>query len=121
MLVHREFTFEAAHHLPAHPGPCRRPHGHGYRFRLTVEAPVDPATGLAIDFADLKEAVESEVLSVLDHRDLNEVLPIPSAEHIAVWIWDRLARAGLPLFEIVLMETPTSGVTYRGEGLGPVG
>jgi 6-pyruvoyltetrahydropterin/6-carboxytetrahydropterin synthase len=118
--VVREFRFEAAHQLPDHPGPCRRLHGHAYRFRVVAEAPVDRRTGLAIDFGDLKAVVTAEVLDLLDHTYLNEVLPIPSAEHIAHWIWGRLAPR-LPLVEIELFETVSCSVVYRGEPLHGAG
>lgn len=73
---------------------------------------------MAMDFADLKAVVEEHVLEAVDHRDLNEILPNPSAEHLAVWAWGRLAAAGLPLAEIQVRETATCWVVYRGEGLG---
>jgi len=115
MLVCREFRFEAAHHLPNHPGKCRHPHGHGYVLRVACEAPVDPATGLAIDFGELKRVVHEHVVDVLDHRDLNDLLALPSAENIAVWAWERLRAAGLPLAEIQVQETASCWVVYRGE------
>jgi len=118
MLVARTFRFEAAHRLPDHPGKCRNLHGHGYRLRVVCRAPVDARTGLAIDFADLKRRVHEAALDHLDHADLNEVLPTPSAEHLAVWIWERLVAAGLVLHEIELHETDACSVIYRGEGLG---
>lgn len=117
MLVVREFRFEAAHHLPDHPGKCRRPHGHSYRLQVTCAAPVDPKSGMAIDFGEVKRIVQTRVLDQVDHRDLNEILPVPSAEHIVHWIWERLEAAGLPLHELRLDETANCWVVYRGEGL----
>ncbi len=116
MQVSREFHFEASHQLPNHPGRCRRLHGHGYRLRVTCEAPIDTASGLSIDFGDLKRLVGERVLAALDHTHLNDLLALPSAENLAVWIWERLAPTGLPLAEVVLWESPGCFVTYRGEG-----
>ena len=118
MHVARDFTFEAAHHLPDHPGKCRNVHGHSYRLRVVCDAPVDPTTGLAIDFAEVKRIVNEHVLDQLDHADLNAIFPIPSAELIAIWIWDRLQQAGLPMAEVHLGETALCSVIYRGEGPG---
>lgn len=115
MIVAREFTFEAAHQLPAHPGKCRRLHGHGYRLRVSVEAPVDPATGIAVDFQELKRVVEARVLALLDHSYLNEILPVPSAENIAAWVWERL-RGAIRVVEVVLYEQADCWVVHRGEG-----
>lgn len=115
MLVAREFRFEAAHQLPDHPGKCRRLHGHGYRVRVVCAAPVDPVTGIAIDFYEVKRLVTERVLDALDHSYLNDLLPVPSAENVAVWIWGRLTAAGLPLAEVVLFESDDCFVVYRGE------
>jgi 6-pyruvoyltetrahydropterin/6-carboxytetrahydropterin synthase len=116
VLIAREFDFQAAHQLPDHPGKCRNLHGHGYRLRVICRAAVDTTTGLAIDFGEVKRIVRERALDALDHAYLNEILKIPSAEHIAAWIWERL-EGELPLHEIVLFETPTCYVAYRGEGL----
>ena len=51
MRVRRQFEFEAAHELPRHPGKCRNLHGHSYRLIVTVDRPVDPDSGMAIDFS----------------------------------------------------------------------
>ena len=53
MIVRRRFDFEAAHRLPRHPGKCRELHGHSYRLVVAVERPVDPDSGMVIDFGDL--------------------------------------------------------------------
>ncbi len=114
MIVRRAFEFESAHRLPEHPGKCRALHGHSYRLVVSVERPVDRRTGLALDFSDLKQLVVRDVVDQLDHRSLNDVVENPTAEHLAVWIWDRLAP-GLPgLVEIELHETRSCSVVYRG-------
>lgn len=120
MIVAREFDFEASHQLPNHPGKCRNLHGHGYRLRVSCEAPVDARTGIAIDFGDLKQVVTERVLQALDHTHLNDLLPLPSAENICIWIWERLAGR-LPVKELVLWESPGCFVVYRGEGAGAAG
>jgi 6-pyruvoyltetrahydropterin/6-carboxytetrahydropterin synthase len=114
--VAREFEFQAAHQLPEHPGRCRRLHGHSYRMQVVCRAPVDPRTGIAIDFGEIERVVGERVLGLLDHAYLNEILPTPSAENIAAWAWERLSDAGLPLDEIVLYETAGCFVAYRGRG-----
>ncbi len=115
MKVRRRFTFEAAHRLPHHPGRCRNLHGHSYRLLVTVDRPVDPRSGLAIDFADLAATVRRDVVDVLDHRSINDVIENPTAEVMAVWIWKRLVESLPGLFEIELFETRSCSVVYRGE------
>ena len=115
MRVKRIFDFEAAHRLPEHPGKCRELHGHSYRLVVTVDRPVDPRTGLAIDFSDLKGIVRREAVDLLDHSYVNERIENPTAEAMAAWIWNRL-REPLPgLVEVELWETRQCAVVYRGE------
>jgi 6-pyruvoyltetrahydropterin/6-carboxytetrahydropterin synthase len=114
--VRRIFDFEAAHLLPHHPGKCRDLHGHSYRLVVTVDRPLDGATGLAIDFSDLKAVVRSEIVDVLDHKYLNDIIENPTAENMVVWMWDRLGRRLEGLTEIELFETRNCSVVYRGEG-----
>lgn len=114
MLVTRRFKFDSAHHLPGYPGKCARPHGHGYRLEVTVEGPVRE-DGLVFDFYDLKRIVNERVVDRLDHRDLNEILEVPSAENIALWIWNELSE--LPLSQVRLFESEDSWVTLRASDL----
>ncbi len=115
MRVRREFDFEAAHRLPDHPGACRELHGHSYRLVVTVERPVDPASGMAMDFTDLKKVVRREVVDVLDHRCVNDFVENPTAEHMVTWIWRRLVGSLEGLCELELHETRSCSVVYRGE------
>ena len=116
MDIFREFGFESAHLLPNLPEghKCRRLHGHSYRVQIFVRGEVDPHTGMVMDFAALGAAFQP-LLDGLDHRYLNDLdgLSNPTSENLAAWIWERLAGA-LPLSKVVVRETCTSGVDYRG-------
>lgn len=114
MIVRRSFDFEAAHKLPHHPGKCRELHGHSYRLVVSVDRPVDPDSGLAIDFADLKQIVRTQVVDVLDHKYVNDLIDNPTAEVMAVWIWQRLENELTGMVEIELHETRNCSVVYRG-------
>lgn len=117
MEIFREFTFEAAHRLPNVPEghKCARLHGHSFRVQVHVEGLVDPDLGWVMDFADIKAAC-APLVDQLDHHYLNEVpgLENPTSEVLARWIWQRLADA-LPLSQVMVRETCTSGCVYRGE------
>lgn len=117
MEIFREFTFEAAHRLTHLPDShkCSRLHGHSYRVEVRVSGPVGEDTDWVMDFADIKHAF-APLHDQLDHRYLNEVVGLgnPTSENLARWIWDRLA-AELPLSEVVVRETCTSGCAYRGK------
>ena len=117
MRITQGFTFEAAHFLPRVPAThrCARMHGHSYKVELTLEGPVDPETGFIVDFFDV-EAAFAPLLARLDHYCLNEVegLENPSAENIAVWIWER-TKPALPLLaQVRVYETPLSYADYTG-------
>ncbi|MFE9577314.1 6-carboxytetrahydropterin synthase QueD [Nocardia sp. NPDC006044] len=116
MDIFREFSFEAAHRLPAVPEghKCGRLHGHSYRVEVQVTGEVGAETGWVIDFARIKDAFAA-VHDQLDHHYLNEVpgLENPTSEVLAQWIWARLCD-DLPLSSVTVRETCTSGCVYRG-------
>lgn len=111
MQVTRKFEISAAHKLK-HEGPCKNLHGHNYYLEVTVEDNVDD-DGFVIDFSDLKDIVEKNVINVLDHAYLNDIIPQPTAENIVAWAWNNLTEH-LPLYELKLHETNDCYVTYRG-------
>ncbi len=113
--VTRSFTFEAAHHLPWHPGRCRRLHGHGYRLEVTVEGPLGDQ-GIVVDFDDLRRVVQREVIDRYDHRLLNDLIDNPTAELVAHDVWKTLEAAGLGLVRVRLWETPESLVELVADG-----
>ncbi len=93
MTITQAFTFEAAHHLPHVPEThrCRRLHGHSYRVELRLSGEVDSHTGFVVDFFDVEKSFQP-LLERLDHHLLNEIdgLENPTAENIALWIFDRV-------------------------------
>ncbi|HVA36247.1 MAG TPA: 6-carboxytetrahydropterin synthase QueD [Candidatus Dormibacteraeota bacterium] len=111
MKIGTLFGFEAAHILPHHGGKCSRPHGHSYRLEVVVEGPLQhdgPATGMVMDFGDVKAVVRRLVIETLDHNDLNAVIPNPTAEEIVTWIWGRLEPELPNLRRLVLWETASA-------------
>lgn len=113
MQITKKFTFDSAHQLPSHPGKCKNLHGHTYTLFVTIEGEVDSNTGMVMDFGDLDRIVKEKVIDVLDHSLLNERISIPTAENIAVWIWEKI-KVSLSLSKIEVWETPESCATYFG-------
>lgn len=115
--IYREFSFEAAHHLPNVPEghKCARLHGHSYKVEVHVLGPVGDQSGWVQDFGEIK-AVFKPLEDRLDHYYLNEIegLENPTSEVLAKWIWDRLISELPNLSEIRVRETCTSGCIYRG-------
>jgi len=133
VYVTRRMHFSAAHRLHSDEldaeanrqlyGLCNNPlgHGHNYELEVTVCGEPDPATGMVIDLKVLKEIVQRHVIDLVDHRHLNHEVGfmagrIPTAENIAVAIWEILVRQ-LPvrLYEVKLYETERNLAVYRGE------
>ena len=105
-------------------GKCNNPHGHGHNYTLevTVKGKVDPRSGFVVDLKELKDILEREVLTAMDHRFLNKEVPeflhaIPTTENLAIAIWKRLCpkleRA--ELHRVRVYETPDLFADYYGE------
>lgn len=116
--IFKDFTVDSAHSLPnVPPGhKCKNVHGHTYHIRVVLEAELHPHLGWVADFADVKKAFEP-VKEMLDHKYLNDIpgLENPTAEYIAIFVYEQLKPLLPQLKEIRLNETPTSGCVYRGE------
>lgn len=134
VTVSRNAHFNAAHRLyrpdwseeqnDAVFGKCNNAnfHGHNYELTVSVTGEIDPQTGYVVDMKILKDLIYDEVEMPFDHRNLNLDVPDfaglnPTAENIAVVIWNRIRKrldTALTL-EVVLYETPRNFVTYKGE------
>jgi len=113
MFVTRKFTFDSAHKLPDYQGKCKNLHGHTYRLEVTVQGEPDDK-GMIMDFAVLKDIVKKNVLDIIDHSYLNDIIEQPTAENIVMWIWKKLEKE-INLHELRLWETSDSSVSYMGD------
>lgn len=131
--VSRKASFNAAHRLyrpdwsdsknDAVFGKCNNPrfHGHNYELIVSVNGEIDQETGFVMDLKVLKDLIKEHVEEALDHKNLNMDVPEfkdlnPTAENIAVVIWNKL-RPHIEKnkeLEVVLYETPRNFVTYSG-------
>ncbi len=111
--------FSAAHSLRDYEGPCSRVHGHNWVVEVVVSGEVLQRNGILLDFADVKK-VTSELLSRLDHTNLNETPPFdkvnPTSENLARWLYeqvgDRLNVNGLKVTRVNVREAETSCASY---------
>ena len=104
-------------------GKCNNPnwHGHNYTLDVSVEGSIDEDTGYVMDLSKLKELVNREVVSLVDHKNFNLDVPfmrgrIPTSENIIVAFWEILKPAIAParLVRLVLWETENNYVEYSG-------
>src|SRR5512134_924824 len=117
MKITQAFRLEAAHWLPGVPPQhrCHRMHGHSYRVELRLDGPVNPKTGFVVDFFDVEKAF-GPLMRLMDHNCLNDVrgLENPTAENIAVWIWERMKPSLPQLCAVLVYETPDCWAEYAG-------
>jgi len=134
VYITRRETFAAAHRLFRPElsdeenlklfGKCSHPnwHGHNYTLEVIVTGEVDTDTGFVMDLKDLKEIVRKNVISKVDHKNLNLDTDfmkgkIPTSENIVIAIWneleDKITKG--KLFSIKLYETENNYFEYKGE------
>lgn len=94
-------------------------HGHNYDLIVQVTGEVNPETGYVMDMKVLSDLIKKEVLDKFDHKNLNldtqEFSDLnPSAENIAIVIYDKLKIQIDPQFDlkIRLYETERNFVEY---------
>ncbi|AYK06621.1 6-carboxytetrahydropterin synthase QueD [Brevibacillus sp. 7WMA2] len=126
VLVSKEFTFDAAHHLHAYEGKCKNLHGHTYKVVFGISGRPNEI-GITVDFGDIKTIWKEQIEVYLDHRYLNETLPPmnTTAENMVAWIFEKmeesLTNSSIYLEQDVrvefvrLFETPTSYAEMRRE------
>lgn len=134
VTVKRKAQFNAAHRLHVNTwsdeentaffGKCNRPnyHGHNYKLEVHLTGELDPLTGYLFDLGTLREIIEEEVIEPFDHKNLNLDCPEfslrnPTAEYIAVVIWEKLRERINKDIEIGvhLSETENNSVAYYGK------
>jgi 6-pyruvoyltetrahydropterin/6-carboxytetrahydropterin synthase len=130
----RRYSFSASHRLHSSKmseaenerlyGKCNNPYGHGhnYEVEVTLTGPIDPATGMIANLAELDAFVQQQVLADFDHRYLNEEIPVfkktvPTTENLCIEIYNRLkAFPGARLERVRIEETSKNSFEYSGNG-----
>jgi len=117
-----EESFAAGHALRGYQGKCENVHGHNYKVRVVLAGETLDSVGLLYDFVALRQQM-AEIIRGLDHHFLNDLPPFntinPSAENIARYFYDELARRvrtnpnGATLKEVTVFESDTATATYR--------
>ena len=134
VYITRRETFAAAHRLFKPElsdeenlklfGKCSNPnwHGHNYTLEVIVAGEVNPGTGFVMDLKELKEVVRKNVISKVDHKNLNLDTDfmkdkIPTSENIVIAIWnelkDKITKG--KLYSVKLYETENNYFEYKGE------
>ena len=137
------FHFEAAHALAGYDGKCRNIHGHSYELRVTVKGmplnePGNPKNGMVIDFHDLKQIVNQEIVEKLDHsfiignnmpkafveitkKNFDKVVELPyqpTTENMLADFAERIKKRlsqHIELYSVTLQETRDNIAEWREE------
>jgi 6-pyruvoyltetrahydropterin/6-carboxytetrahydropterin synthase len=99
----QRFFFEAAHTLQREhdTDSSRRIHGHTYRAKVTVGGVPDKHSGMLVDLAVLRRAIE-QTRERLDHRMLDDVEGLGPAtlENLCGFIYRCMANAEWKLLRV---------------------
>lgn len=109
VTVTRRETFNAAHRLYNKSwsdeknaevfGKCSNPnfHGHNYELFVSLSGDISEETGYIIDLNILKKIIRTEIIDLLDHKNLNLDIEAfaevnPTVENIAVFIFKTIKK-----------------------------
>lgn len=114
MIIGKHFTFDSSHILPSDSiyGKCSNLHGHTYKLTVEISGEMNYLEGWICNFSEVKKIVQEKIIEKLDHNHLNNIISLPTAENLILWIAGELKRAlsdkDYKLKSLILYETPTS-------------
>ena len=133
----RRYRFSASHRLHVDSldaernrelfGKCNNPHGHGHNYvvQVTLAGPINTATGMVVNLADLDRFAQQELLDRFHLGNLN-LEPtfrdtVPSTENLCFELWNVFERfaaqqAPVQLERVRVEETNNNAFDYFGEG-----
>jgi len=99
-----------------------RIHGHNYELDITISGIPSEDSGFIVNISELKKIVDENVISILDHSQINEDVlwfknKQPSTENLVIFIWEQIIphiKGKMKLHKIKLRETPTIFTEYYG-------
>lgn len=101
-------------------GKCAHPTGHGHNYIVDVTVSM-PAEAAGFEAGRFQQTVDAELISLLDHKNLNADLDefretIPTVENLAVFAWRRLVGKFDPakLHSVTVWESDRTYCTYCG-------
>jgi len=129
----RRYHFSSAHRLHNEEfsaeknrevyGKCNNPHGHGHNYvaEVTVSGPVNAATGMVCNLADLDAFARTNVVDAFDHMNLNTlqcfVNLVPTTENLTIEIYKRFEDGfdKARLERVRVEETGNNSFEYSGK------
>lgn len=113
-------SFAAAHALKGYDGNCSNLHGHNWEVEAFIQCTRLNKLGIGVDFRDVKTVI-TDVLSKLDHTNLNELAEFgninPTAENLSKFLYTELSRRlnteHIKVSKITVFESPECGSSYQ--------
>ena len=120
--IWKDFTLDSAVQLKRAPVEALQSalHGHTFKLRLHLDAPIDTVRGWTIDFGDVK-AVFDPVFKALDHQPLHEKVDLPDGDTatLAGWVYGTTKPLLPELVRVDLFETEGCGSIVTDDVQGP--
>jgi 6-pyruvoyltetrahydropterin/6-carboxytetrahydropterin synthase len=130
--LNRRYHFSASHRLHTEAydaaknravfGKCNNPYGHGHNYtvQVTMSGPVDPATGMVCNLAELDSFAQTNLLARFDHMNLNTMNcfanTVSTAENLSIEIYRIFQRFSAAHLERVhVEETSNNSFDYAGD------
>jgi 6-pyruvoyltetrahydropterin/6-carboxytetrahydropterin synthase len=103
-------------------GKCANPTGHGHNYLVEVTVKT-PAEGPALEIGQFEHIVDSQLMQLVDHKNLNLDVAafrekVPTVENIAIFAWEHLAGkfGSAQLHCVTVWESDRTYCTYCGPG-----
>ncbi len=111
--------FAAAHQLTMVGSKCENLHGHNWKVEVYVTGEKLDKGGVVMDFGEIKKHV-AEIMSMLDHKYLNELdyfkQSQPSSENIAYFVatelQKRIDNQAVSVSRVTAWESDDASATY---------
>jgi len=111
--------FAAAHQLTMVGSKCENMHGHNWKVEVCVTGEKLDDGGVVLDFGEIKKHV-AEIISMLDHKYLNELEFFqqgqPSSENIACFVagelQQRIDNQSVRVSRVTAWESDDASATY---------
>jgi len=121
LVVSKRVIFDSCHFLDEYDGKCSNLHGGRYELWVSVKGPINPDTGMVVDYGYMKTIIDKYIVSEFDHHCLNYVDSQLSwrstTELLCMYIWKVLIEFFPGLYKLELHETEGSKCSYIGPSI----
>lgn len=95
-------------------GMCYRTHGHDYQVMVTLEAPIDPSTGMVLSRDVIDSRVQEKIIGKLEGQMLNDLYPNTSGEALSFILFELVKNEFAPakLKALTIQETRKNWFGY---------